>query len=150
MSTILDALKKSEQERNRNNVPTLSDMPLPQETSRWPLVLIALLSLTLALVLGVLISQWLFKSDEKNVEISRPAFNGSSEDVVQPAASEPPLSDLTLNVISYSEEPGSRFVMLNGKMFRENDFIRAGLKIEEIQSDAVVFNYRGERISRTP
>jgi len=39
MSTILDALKKSEQERKLNKLPTLTDIQAPQEPARWPLVL---------------------------------------------------------------------------------------------------------------
>ena len=51
MSTILDALKKSEQERKLNKLPTLSDMPAPEEPRRWPqLVIIGLLLLVVALL----------------------------------------------------------------------------------------------------
>ena len=58
MSTILDALKKSEQERRSNHVPTLSDMPVPQERSRMPVYLVLGLSLLLAVAIGALLNAW--------------------------------------------------------------------------------------------
>ncbi|MFT5609178.1 MAG: hypothetical protein ACI9PZ_002997, partial [Parvicella sp.] len=57
MSTILDALRKSEQERKLTKLPTLSDMPAPQEQARWPhwliLGLIVLSVGLLVLVFGI-------------------------------------------------------------------------------------------------
>ena len=50
MSTILDALKKSEQERKLNKLPTLSDMPTPQEKKSWPRIVLLVLILVLATV----------------------------------------------------------------------------------------------------
>lgn len=56
MSYILEALKKSEQERQQGNVPglqTLSPLLLDSvETSRWPYVVIGVLALSLVFVLG--------------------------------------------------------------------------------------------------
>lgn len=149
MSTILEALKKSEQERKSNDVPTLSDMPVPQEGLRWPLYVIAGLSLVLALVVGVLLSQWFARSDGADTQTQDVQLAPS------PSASPAPVISvadevLVVNVISYSESPSQRFVMLDGKMYRENDFVRAGLKVQEIKPNAVILNMRGELVTRTP
>ena len=51
MSTILDALRKSEQERKLNKLPTLTDMAAPHEPPRWPVYIgLALVLLAIALV----------------------------------------------------------------------------------------------------
>ncbi len=152
MSTILEALRKSEQERKRNDVPKLTDVPPPQETTRWALYVIAVLSLVLALVLGVLLSQWLGKS-ETTTPAASTLESVTETEVASPELTADPvvaLKDVQINVISYSEKSEQRFVMIDGKMYRENDFVRAGLKVQEIKANVVVLNYRGELINRTP
>jgi len=153
MSTILEALKKSEQERKLNDVPTLSDMPVPQESARWPFYAIGLLSLLLALLAGVLVSPWFDKAspDQPATSIISPV-SGVENTSVQSSQAEgvSALDEITVNVVSYSAVPEQRFVMLNSKMYRENDFVRAGLKVEEIKPNAVVLNVRGELLTRTP
>ncbi len=56
MSYILEALKKSEQERQQGNVPGLQTLPPvlmdSVEPSRWPYVVIGVLTLSLVFVLG--------------------------------------------------------------------------------------------------
>lgn len=58
MSYILDALKKSEQERRQGNVPNLQTVHIPvaieSSPARWPYIVIALLLLSLAFILGML------------------------------------------------------------------------------------------------
>lgn len=148
MSTILDALKKSEQERKRSHLPTLSDMPTPQEPPRWPWGLIAILSLLLAVALGVLMSRWWLSADTaapaRSIQPEAPAI---ADSLSLPATVD---ADVVVNVVSYSDIPAQRFVMLDGKMYRENDFVRAGLKVQEIRPNAVVLNLRGELLTRTP
>lgn len=152
MSTILDALKKSEQERRRSDVPKLSDMPVPQEPTRWPLYAIAVLSLVLALVVGVLLSQWLSGSESVDdaVLVSQPPKLASANQSSASSQSSKAEDDLVVNVVSYSDSPAQRFVMLNGKLHRENDFVRAGVKVHEIKPGVVVLNVRGELVTRTP
>lgn len=164
MSTILDALKKSEQERKKNHIPTLSDMPVPEESARWPLYVIAILSLLLACLLGVVIANWYGpnRADEQRlaeqaIESQKVAPQTLPNNPVMTTpndtrvdASDADVANIILNVVSYSEEPNQRFVMLDGKMYRENDFVRAGLKVEQIKPNAVVLNWRGELMTRTP
>ena len=58
MSFILDALKKSESDRQRQNAPDIADVPLAtgkSATRRWSLVLIGLLVVNLGVLVVVLI-----------------------------------------------------------------------------------------------
>ena len=61
MSYILDALKKSDQERKQGDVPNLQTVHLavvPEQKSPWPMyVLILFLLMSLAFVIGILISE---------------------------------------------------------------------------------------------
>jgi len=165
MSTILDALRKSEQERNRNKIPTLNDMVAPQEPSRWPLFLVAAVIL-LTGALGVL-AYVIWSSSEqfhqsgnvivKNVSSSSTApsivvsgegvASSSSEPVAEPGLLASPVS---VSIVSYSENDELRFAIVNGKTVREGDFVRTGLKVEKISAGSVLFNQRGKTFEYKP
>lgn len=150
MSTILEALKKSEQERKLNKLPTLSDMPVPQEPSKWPLVLGALLSFIALLMLLVTVFWWGKGSMQPQV---LPVENAPVVLKVQAAegsADAQSSDDVVVNVISFSEDEAQRFTMINGKMVREGDYVRGGLKVEKILMDSVILNLRGKQITRKP
>jgi hypothetical protein len=159
MSTILDALRKSEQERKLNKLPTLTDMSAPQEPSRWPLYIglpLVLLAIALVLLAYVL---WTAKPEVSKIQaanvnsvITLPSEAENSIQTSQLNALEVvrPKDSMLVNVVSYSTDPALSFAMVNGKMVREGDFIEPGLKLEEILLDAVVFNSRGKRITRSP
>ena len=147
MSTILEALKKSEQERRLNEVPTLSDMTAPQESSKWPVFLLAGLVVLLSIILIVLAIRWwsVVPIGEKS------AIEISNETLADQQASQAGTGDkIVVNVVSYSETAEQSFVMINGRLYRENEFVRAGLKVEKIEADRVVLNLRGRRIERKP
>ena len=156
MSTILDALKKSEQERKQNEVPKLTDMPPPQESARWPLFVIAILSLLLALVLGVLISRWISPmptsvEGASSTDVSRSLSSSTQQGIGEAVTTEnQDALEIVVNVVSFSSDPSQRFVILDGKLYRENDFVRAGLKVEEIKANMVVLNSRGQLITKSP
>ena len=145
MSTILDALKKSEQERKLNELPTLADMPAPEEASRWPLfvgVIIALLLLILVWLLLEARQAATPANDSNDIVLSNETVGaGTSIDASD---------EIVINVISWSEQAEQRFVMINGRMFREDEFVRAGLKVIEITEQGVILNERGRRIVRKP
>jgi hypothetical protein len=160
MSTILDALRKSEQERKLNKLPTLTDMAAPQEPSRWPLYIgSALVLLALALVILAYVI-WSGKSEVAaevaagQAVVQTNAAQSDSADVQVMGSSAGEIGQLKdsmlVNVVSYSKDPAHSFAMVNGKMVREGDFIEPGLKLEEILPDAVVFNSRGKKITRSP
>lgn len=143
MSTILDALKKSEQERKLNNVPTLSDMPTPQESKSWPTVLLFVVILLLVVLILVLI----FKGEPSAPTLSQTTVVEGQKAATNKAATD---ADILVNVVSYSEQAEQSFVMINGKLFRQGEFVRAGLKVEKIKFDEVVLNLRGRKITRKP
>ena len=152
MSTILDALKKSEQERRLNDVPTLSDMPAPHEKSKWTTAALFLVFLGVMVLIGLVVKNaWFstfsgfatpFTQEERLNEVEP-----SSDEVASTDAAK---SSLAINVVSYSSDPDKRFVMINGDLFREGEFVKAGIKVEEIRQDDVVLNSRGEKIVRRP
>ncbi len=153
MSTILEALKKSEQERKLNKLPTLSDMPPPQERARWPIALLSVLCLLMAALLVMLAIRWWQPSQSENQVrlISNETIGLAGESTASlEGAGDTQNDEIVVNVVSYSEQPAQRFAMINGKMVRENEFVRAGLRVEKIEPNGVVLNMRGERIRRTP
>ena len=152
MSTILDALKKSEQERKLTKLPTLSDMPAPQEQSRWPQILVISLLMLLLLVLTWFGSRWLLgEAGTDSAPPNKIILSNETVDSIKPlTVPADPSDEIIINVVSYSEQVDQRFAMINGKMYRENDFVRAGLKVEKINPDSVVLNLRGRRIVREP
>ena len=152
MSTILDALKKSEQERKLTKLPTLSDMSAPQEQSRWPQILLIALLMLLLIILTWFGSRLLLGEPVGDSGLSNEIIlSNETVDSANPSTASTESSDtIIVNVVSYSAQEEQRFAMINGKMYRENDFIKAGLKVEKINPDSVVFNLRGRRIVREP
>ena len=152
MSTILDALKKSEQERRLNDVPTLSDMPTPNEKSKWSVAVLFLVFLGLVILIGFVVKNaWFstfsgfatpFTQEEYSNTVEPSNNEGATDSAVK--------SSLLINVVSYSSDPSRRFVMINGDLYREGEFVQAGIKVEEIRQDDVVLNSRGEKIVRRP
>ena len=153
MSTILDALKKSEQERKLNRVPTLSDMTAPPEASKGPLVLGVVLCVLAFLILMVTVFLWGKGSvATSSLPVPGAALNSPQTNPLTASVdtSGTASDDIIVNVISFSNDLNQRFAMINGKMVREGEFVRAGLQVEEIHMDSVVLNYRGQKITRTP
>ena len=147
MSTILDALKKSEQERKLQNLPTLSDMPVPKEPALWPKVLLLCVFVLLILISVYLFVDWRKSSQESTQKTNVLEFNNMAE---SNAVVEDAKQAIVVNVISYSENIEKRFAMINGQMYRENDFVRPGLQVEKITSSTVTLNERGQRIHKAP
>ena len=169
MSTILEALKKSEEERKVTKVPTLADMPAPHEPQRWPHVLLFIILVLLLVLIGFAVKLVLFPSDKQGIvkSVSAPETVSASVDAgsvdgqagvddlegegeAEPSVSSTSNDVIEVNVVSYSDQPEKRFVMIGGKLFREGEFVRAGLKVEEVRRDEVVLNQRGEQIIRRP
>jgi general secretion pathway protein B len=53
---------------------------------------------------------------------------------------------LTVDIHVFNDDPARRFVMLNGKHYREGDTIAEGPRIVGIVPDGIVFDWRGERV----
>ena len=145
MSTILEALKKSEQERKQKSVPTLTDKPPPRESSRWPWLLISLILLCLIIALVYLFIQ-LPGSQGTATSGSNGSSASRSLSESQPTAN----IDAKVEVVSWSPELERRFAMIDGKLMRVGDYLEAGVKIEEITEESVILNHRGERKELKP
>ncbi len=52
------------------------------------------------------------------------------------------LPEMRFSVLVYSKQPDHRFVLINGQRLVEGDSVQAGLVVEEIRRDGVIFSYR--------
>ena len=55
------------------------------------------------------------------------------------------LPDFAISTHLYSTDETSRMVRINGQMLREGQFLSAGLRLDEISADGVIFSYHGYR-----
>ena len=60
------------------------------------------------------------------------------------------LPELKLDLLTYSENPRERFVMINMKTFHEGDMAAAGLKVDSITSEGVILSRNGARYLLPP
>jgi hypothetical protein len=60
------------------------------------------------------------------------------------------LPPITISVCLYSDESASRMARINGSMIREGEYLTAGLKLEEINPDGVIFSYQKYRFHVEP
>jgi general secretion pathway protein B len=218
MSYILDALKKSEKERQRGTVPDILTIqePISQKPKRRPILLYFLLA---AILLNTGLLVWLLKTNSPEVKMatkekslkainhfetqSTNATNTNQQNQTiqtkdnlqkkiqgnqkitidtsgvhdippiitqqgdvpteQKLISEAPLPDkiydlnelpssiqqslpaFNISVSLYSDDPASRMAKINGQVMKEGQFLTAGLKLEEITKDGVIFSYQNYR-----
>jgi len=55
------------------------------------------------------------------------------------------LPAFAISTFLYSQDPGSRSVRINGQMMREGQYLSAGLKLEEIMQNGMIFSYQNYR-----
>ncbi|MFZ3136675.1 MAG: general secretion pathway protein GspB [Thermodesulfovibrionales bacterium] len=55
------------------------------------------------------------------------------------------LPDFAISTFLYSGDPSSRSVRINGQMIREGQYLSAGLKLEEIIQNGMIFSYQNYR-----
>jgi general secretion pathway protein B len=55
------------------------------------------------------------------------------------------LPAFAISTFLYSEDRGSRSVRINGQMMREGQYLSAGLKLEEIMQNGMIFSYQNYR-----
>jgi general secretion pathway protein B len=195
MSYILDALRKSEQQRCLGDVPTLATAaatPVPPET---PVVVArSLLGVFLIVVMvtaiiglrpstmemvasgsvaappelpGLLMEASTAKSDaqvvapvavvvaadERGKGLAKSAEDEMPRGKILAESSKPAPMRKTLPVMlvavhAYSSKPEERIVSINGQLLKEGDALGAGLILEQITPDGMIFDYRGKRIQR--
>ena len=114
MSYILDALKKSDQERKQGDVPNLQTVHIPvtQEavSARWPYIVIVLLMLSLAFVMGLL-QPWHKKSEQPvmpSADKIIEAYESKQDAIInKQAEKERPVVESTKQNIEDSYKPGN-------------------------------------------
>lgn len=55
---------------------------------------------------------------------------------------------MAISVHAYSDNPKSRMVGINYRIFREGDYVVPGLQLEQITPDGMIFSYKGYRFRR--
>lgn len=66
-----------------------------------------------------------------------------------PATIRQGLPPMPVAVHAYSSKPGERLVSINGRLLHEGDELAAGLRLEQITPEGMVFAYRGYRFRRS-
>jgi general secretion pathway protein B len=58
------------------------------------------------------------------------------------------LPPIAISGHSYSTDPSSRIVLINGSTMREGQVVTGGLRLEQITSDGVILSYQGYRLRK--
>jgi general secretion pathway protein B len=176
MSFILDALKKSESERQRDAAPTLTRAAWApsrrREPPTWSLVVIGVLLVAL-LGLGILAWRGAGNPPAAPAATSVPAEPAATAGAAAvppapapaapvPASREPrPLSDLAaaapdlpdyaLAFVAFDgDDPSRSAVWINGQRYATGDSIGNGVAVSEIRQDSVILSYAGQAYQLRP
>ncbi|ARN75601.1 general secretion pathway protein GspB [Oceanicoccus sagamiensis] len=164
MSYILDALKKSDQERQQNNGPGLQTVQRPHLMNKQGhtrnIVIILLLLVIMALVLA---GAWsIYNKPVATVEeVALPQLAPQPQPVA--VVSPPPspssyivefselpdpvqkaIPALTFSFHVYSDNPERRTIIINKRRVREGDSVSQGLVLEAITQQGVVLQWQGQ------
>ncbi|MFZ0487366.1 MAG: general secretion pathway protein GspB [Arenicellales bacterium] len=199
MSYILEALKKSERERQRGNIASLHtpSQVVLNRRSLWMGMLIGAMALTALAGAGWVVHRQLMRSSPGEPVVSPvpsplPEPKGSSRGVSRESSRSPaapaaaadspdaatvePVSlqetskavrdvnsieeldpadralirRLSLNVVSYSEVPARRFVMINQRIAHEDESVGDGVVVERIVPGGALLRVGGYRIMIRP
>jgi general secretion pathway protein B len=60
------------------------------------------------------------------------------------------LSDVVVNVVSYSEQPSRRFVMINQKIYRQGQRVTGQLAVVEIKPEGAILRFQGREFLVAP
>jgi general secretion pathway protein B len=178
MSFILDALRKSESERQREAAPNFSRVPLAQVHNRipaWTWVLIGVLLLALIAIAaawwrsgasGILTSDAEGpvpepvaltpeprppRSDRLPETEAVPDAPARVRSINELAGFDPSLPDYRLELLAFNaSDPAAGYARINGRRYGEGDRIGgSGPEVIEVRSDGVVLGYAGERFLLT-
>ena len=162
MSTILDALKKSERERKLKKVPHLSSMRPPEEKADLQWLKSGSLVVCSALLAGLVV-MW-FQTEEKiesnaqlPIEDAAPtrtqlaeANNFNSEEEYAEADAQRAVPRVAVGVISFAGDSERSFAILDGEMVRAGELLDNGMLIEEIKADVVIATFDGKMVELKP
>jgi hypothetical protein len=163
MSFLLDALGKADHDRRQAEVPELRTYnqarrsPLGRALRVFGLVGLLMSCFALGYILRPYLEAINFDHAEPSTSnVSAPKLEKpASEDVTaQPSqtavVNNVPLQAASkayeLEVISYSEYPAARFVMINGAMVHEGEILGSGEVLLLIEPDGVVLEKAGKQI----
>lgn len=177
MSFILDALRKSESERQREAAPSLSRAPLAQVRHRVPAWIWALISILLAALIALAAAWWQGRTNETPAtDSTSPATSvPSAVTASPPPAAEPALAsdgteatpaavrsmnelarfgpnlpDYRLELLAFNPaDPAASWARINGRRYAAGDKIGGGPELIELRADGVVIGYAGERFLLT-
>lgn len=171
MSYILDALKKSEQERQQGAVPILKTSRRVVSSRRrlWQGALAGALVLVTAVAVWLMgprvheavVAAWFpaARDGAAGPAESKPqtALKASAPAAGEGAATQQPsaprvvsaideldpaararVAGLSVNVVSYTQAPERRFVMLNQRIVRESETVRDGVIVKRIVPEGAV------------
>ena len=171
MSYILDALKKSEQERQQDGGPTLQTIHRPRIIHKDSTSLIVILLLLLCILATSIAGYFFFCAyQQKPVEPVAEKIPAEQSTAIAPqqvsaapkATQPPPLKPvvefwqlpdpvqtaipaLTFSFHVYSESPERRTIIINKRRVKEGDRINEKLLLEEITKDGVVMRWEQHR-----
>ncbi len=169
MSFILEALKKSESERNRGRVKTLALSHF--EPGRRPIAPYVATAVVAAVVFAGF-GWWISRqtttvgfgsvatksvaepppqvlrpmAPDRSRSVSMPSVN-RTQAAIAPAITPPRVS---LDALSYSDDPSRRFVMINQKIYHEGQWTEDGLRVQAVTRTGAVLAFQGQEFVVTP
>ena len=163
MSFLLDALGKADDDRRRSEVPELRTYnqgrrsPLRVAIRGFLLLSLCIVFFALGYFLRPTLEKTLFAkgvasmsnlpAQAKEQPVERPVSRQPEKMV---AAEDAPKIEANqafeLEVVSYSNSPAARFVMINGAVIREGEILISGETLLLIEPDGVVLEKAGQQI----
>ena len=165
MSYILDALKKSEEERQRGKVPSFSasvDAPVStaKKSNIWPIVTLVVVAMNAALILFFwnrstpeidAVSESGDNVAQMDAVVEPPRAEEQKKPVVKQGAYMPQLDelpdeqrmgipDLSFSSHMYSSRPQYRSIIINGKRLKEGQFFNREIQVVEITDSGVILS----------
>ena len=81
-------------------------------------------------------------------EVPSPSKQVTFKEYELPPEIQQALPKLTISALVYDENPSARIISLNGNLFHEGEIVAAGVRLESITANGVVFSYMGYRFYR--
>src|SRR5205807_2150194 len=142
MSFILDALKKSESDRQRHSGPALFEVKVAPPRGAWPLWAVALAALLVVNLAILLLMLWPHPAAAPLLSnrVRRATADGVPlyQDAAATAGASIPQLRLDLHV--FAQRPQDRFVMINMHKLREGDSLPEGVHVDSITPEGAVLS----------
>ena len=167
MSYILEALKKSDQERQSGKGPSLQTVHTPArfsaQSSEMKWIIVILLCMLAAMLVFISMPFWLAEEQPATDNIALVAQSETAKPPAQPqkavesietvpilnsaalrfvdldANTRSEIPSMTFSFHVYSDNPEKRTIIINNRRVREAELVEKGLLLEEITDTGVVF-----------